>query len=76
MRVLRFVGLGIITWGLSLLWPQVNQLLTPPIVSGIVLGLGAVAFAYVTIRRLDQSQVDAGTSQDHPTHPMPVTAIR
>ena len=76
MRVLKFIGLGIIVWGLSLLWPQVNQLLTPPIVSGIVLGLGAVAFATVTIRRLDQGLVDTGSSQDHPTHPRPVTAIR
>jgi hypothetical protein len=76
MRVLRFVGLGIIVWGLGLLWPQVNQLFTPPIASGIVLGLGAVAFAYVAIRRLDYGQSDNGTSQDHPSRPVPVTAIR
>ena len=76
MRVLKFVGLGIIIWGLSMVWPQVNQLLTPPIMSGIALGLGAVTFAYVTIRRLDRDQIDTGTSQDHPTHPMPVTATR
>jgi threonine/homoserine/homoserine lactone efflux protein len=76
MRVLRFVGLGIVIWGLSLLWPQANQLLTPPIVSGIVLGLGAVAFAYVAIQRLDHGQGDDGTSQDRPSRPMPVTATR
>ena len=31
------------------------------------LGLGAVAFAYVAIRRLDYGQSDNGTSQDHPS---------
>ncbi len=76
MRVLKFVGLGIVIWGLSLLWPQVNQLLTPPIVSGIVLGLGTVAFGYIIIRRFDHDQGDNGTSQDHPSRPIAVTATR
>lgn len=76
MRVLRFVGLGIVVWSLSLLWPQVNQLLTLPIVSGIGLGLGTVAFGYIIVRYFDHDQGDNGASQDHSSRPFVVTATR
>ena len=76
MRVLSFVVIGIVMWGLSWLWPRVNGFLTPPIVIGIIAGLGTVAFAYMLIQRLDHDHSDDGTSQDHPSRPMPVTAIR
>jgi hypothetical protein len=76
MRVLSFVVIGIVMWGLSWLWPHVNSFLSPPIMIGIVAGLGAVAFAYMLIQRLDHDHSDDGTSQDHPSRPLPVTAIR
>ena len=43
MRVLSFVVIGIVLWGLSWLWPHVNGFLSPPIMIGIIAGLGAVA---------------------------------
>jgi hypothetical protein len=76
MKALKIVGLGIVTWGLSLLWPQINQLLAPPIVVGVILGLSVGACAYVMIQRLDHDHNDSGTSHDHTSRPMPAIATR
>jgi type IV secretory pathway VirB2 component (pilin) len=76
MKVLSFVVIGIVIWGLSWIWPQVNGLLTPPITIGIVSGLGAAAFAYTLIQRFNNDHCNAGSSQDHTSRPMPITAIR
>lgn len=76
MRVLRLVGLGIVIWSLSLLWPQVNQLLTSSVVIGLVFGLGAVTLAYVLVRRFNHDYQDNGTGQDHSTHPVPAAVTR
>jgi uncharacterized membrane protein len=55
MKGLKFVGLGVAIWGLSLLWPEVNLMLTPPTMMGVVLGLGAAALlVYVLSQLLDQ----------------------
>ena len=55
MKGLNFVGLGVAIWGLSLLWPEVNLMLTPPIMIEVVLGLGAAALlVYVLSQLLDQ----------------------
>lgn len=75
MRVLRFVGLGIVIWSLSLLWPQVNQL-TSSVVIGLVFGLGSVTLAYVLVRRFNHDYQDNSAGQDHSTHPMPATVTR
>ena len=76
VKVIGSVVIGILMWGLSWFWPHVNDFLTPPIVIGIIAGLGAMASAYVLIQRLDHDHSDDGTSQDHPSRPMPVRAIR
>jgi hypothetical protein len=68
MKMLRLVGLGIAIWGLSLLWPEVNQILTPRVVIGMTLGLGALVLAYTWAQRIDNN-----AGQDHPSHPTPVT---
>ena len=55
MKGLKLVGLGIAIWGLSLLWPEVNLVLTLPVMIGVVLGLGVASLlAYVLGQRLDQ----------------------
>jgi hypothetical protein len=76
MRALKLVGLGIALWGLSLLWPEVNWALTPPVMMGLVLGLGAAALAYVVSQRLDGRHNGDGAGQDHPTRPIPVVVVR
>jgi hypothetical protein len=76
MKVLRLVGLGSLIWGLTWLWPEVNQVLAAPVMMGLTLGLGAVTLAYVLIRRLDHSDDSRNTRQDHPTRPVPLAATR
>jgi hypothetical protein len=76
MKVLRLVGLGSLIWGLTWLWPEVNQVLAAPVMMGLTLGLGAVTLAYVLIRRLDHEHDSHHTGQDHPTRPVPLAATR
>jgi hypothetical protein len=72
MKALRLVGLGIVIWGLSLLWPEVNQVLTPWVMIGMALGLGAAMLAYILIQRLGREHNDGGAGQDYRSRPIPV----
>jgi hypothetical protein len=55
IKGLKLIGLGVAIWGLSLLWPEVNLMLTPPMMIGVVLSLGAAALlAYVWSQCLNQ----------------------
>lgn len=76
MKALKLVGLGVVIWGLGLLWPEVNHLLRTPVMIGMTLGLGMVALSYVLIQRLNYRHPDNGSGQDHPSHPMPIAATR
>jgi hypothetical protein len=76
MRALKLVGLGIALWGSSMLWPEVNLALTPPVIMGLVLGLGAATLAYVLSQRLDGRHSGDGAGQDHPSQPIPVVVTR
>jgi hypothetical protein len=78
MKGLKFVGLGVAIWGLSLLWPEVNLMLTPPVMIKGVLGLGAaVLLVYVLSQLLDQrhDRTSDGAGQVHlsPTIPTVLT---
>jgi hypothetical protein len=72
MKALKLVGLGILIWGLGLLWPEVNQVLTPWVTIGITLGLGALALAYIFIQRLGRQHKGGDAGQDHRSRPIPV----
>ena len=76
MKALIIMGVAIMTWGLSLLWPEVNQVFTAPVMVGLTLGLGTVTLAYVLIRRLDHDHDTHNAGQDHPSRPIPVAATR
>jgi hypothetical protein len=77
MKLLRFAGVGVLIWGLSWLWPQLNQVLAPSVMIGMILGLAAATLAYWLIQRLDFHDHNNGTvEQDHPSHPTPITATR
>jgi hypothetical protein len=47
MKWLKIIGLGVAMWGLSLIWLQVNELLTSPVVLGLIIGLAIMAPAYL-----------------------------
>jgi hypothetical protein len=72
MKALKLVGLGILIWGLGLLWPEVNQVLTPWVTIGITLGLGALALAYISIQRPGHQHKGGDAGQDHRSRPIPV----
>jgi hypothetical protein len=76
MKALRLVGLGIVIWGLSLLWPEVNQVLAPMVTIGITFGLGAATLAYILIQRLGHEHNAGGAGQDHRSRPIPVVVTR
>jgi hypothetical protein len=66
MKGLKIVGLGVAIWGLSLLWPEVNLVLTLPVMMGVVLGLGVVTLlACILVQYLDQRHDHEETGQDH-----------
>jgi hypothetical protein len=63
MKELKVILLGIAIWSLSLLWPEVNQLLSPlaTIVLMVVIGttgLGIIALIYVLEQKSGQEQDD------------------
>ena len=58
-RVLKIALLGVFLWSLSLVWPEVNLVLTPPLmtslvvlVAGLTLGIALAAFWYARHKRL------------------------
>jgi hypothetical protein len=62
---LKIVGLGIAIWGLSLFWPEVNRLLTEPVLIKVVLGLGLVTLVYILSQYLGRPHNHHGAGQDH-----------
>lgn len=51
MKWLKLIGLGMAIWALSLVWPEVNQVLTPRAMLAAALGLGAVSLIYVLLKQ-------------------------
>ncbi len=74
MRLIRLLGLGLLIWALSLLWPEVNHILSSWVVTGMTLGLGAVLLTYLLVQRLEHRHHQDDTGQNQPTHPMPAVA--
>jgi hypothetical protein len=77
MKLLKIVGLGIAIWGSSLLWPEVNLVLTPAVMVGLIIGfIAMIPVVGVLRRRLDQhhqqTKGDGQNHSSHPTHPIPV----
>jgi hypothetical protein len=72
MKMLKLAGLGIAIWGLSLVWTEVNLILTPSMTIGLVLGLGVVAAVYRLSQRRCPQDTDHTTRHTHPTRPIPV----
>jgi hypothetical protein len=71
MKGLAIALLGVAIWGVSLLWPEVNGVLTVPVMTGIVAGLGAALVLAALVSRLNRRpQVDM---MMRTTIPVPVT---
>ena len=72
MKMLRLAGLGIAIWALSLVWTEVNLILTPSMMVGLIVGLTAVAVVYRLSQRRCPEDTDHTTRHTHPTRPIPV----
>ncbi len=75
-RLLQIVGLGVIIWGVGLVWPLVNAVLTSRVADAIVVGLVVAVSAYFLGRsftqpfskRQEDNEADQ-TSKAQPTRP-------
>lgn len=84
-KVWRIVILGLVIWSLALLWPELNRLLTPMAMIGLigsisVIGTMAILLAWMVERALRQRQLSRELSQQRrfiharPTQPVLSTA--
>jgi hypothetical protein len=46
-ELLKIIGLGMAIWALSLVWPEINGVLTPRVTLGLMAGLGAAGLAHI-----------------------------
>jgi hypothetical protein len=76
MKALKLAGLGFAIWTLSLVWPEINQILGPMVMTGTMLALGMVTVVYALIKHFGNGQPGQYSDQDHPSRPMPAVATR
>lgn len=82
VTVLKWIGLGVAVWSLSLVWPEVNSNLTPSVIAGLALTLTALGGAYVL--SYYQRRIDRGPGQQpenrqkhssRPSRPVPPLSL-
>jgi hypothetical protein len=76
MKALKIGSLGIAIWVLTLLWPEINSMLMPPVMIGLALTLGAASLTYILTQHLDLRHNDNNAGQDRPSQPIPVILAR
>ena len=54
MKWLKIVGLGITIWFLTLIWFELNELLTSPLMFGLIIGLAVILPVYLFGKWLGQ----------------------
>ena len=64
MKSLKILSVGLTMWGIILLWPEVNLLLTPPVMIVLAIGLSAVSFAYFLGLRFGQPDENSDMGQN------------
>jgi hypothetical protein len=63
-RFLIIVGLGLIIWSFSLVWPLVNVVLTPRVTDAIVVGLVVALSAYFLGQHFTQPLIEHRKSNE------------
>ncbi len=79
LNMLKWLGLGAAIWSLSLLWPEINLILTPSVLAGMIFALATIILAYVLgyyHSQIDQNKVhcrDEGKQKhsSRPSRPVP-----
>ena len=62
MKLLKWIGLGISIWAVSLVWPEVNLGLSVPVMVGLV-GLSGLGLMMVGLLALLEQHLDRGLAQ-------------
>lgn len=76
MKGLKVIGLGIAIWGLSLLWPEINLLLSSRVMTGLGLALGTTMLIYEVAHHLKcWHHPSNGTRSNHASRPVPPIAL-
>jgi len=72
MKALKVIGLGVAIWGITLIWPEINQLLPSRVMAGIGLVLGIAILSYELWHYISQHYKKRGRpGSNHPTQPIP-----
>src|SRR5262245_2919897 len=73
MKLLKIVGIGLAIWGITLLWPEINLLLTAPAMTILAVGVGAVILAYGLGQYFGQPDGNGNHGQPLPHYPTQAT---
>ena len=65
MKWLKLVGVGVIMWSLSLVWPEINRVLTPAIMQSLALTISGAILLYVSIQYLLQNHSNGDSRPKH-----------
>lgn len=76
MKTVKIIGLGISIWLLSLLWPQVNQWLSTPVMLALLAGLGSGTLGYIWFFRRRAMGVDGPAACPRDCRPRDLTDSR
>lgn len=83
LNMLKWLGLGVVIWSMTLVWPEINLALTLPVIVGLIVALTAIILAYVLgyyYSQVDQSKTpgrDEGKPKhsSRPSRPVPPLSI-
>ena len=68
-ELLKIIGLGMAIWALSLVWPEINGVLTPRVTLGLMAGLGAAGLALILSQHPNHRPPQHQARQDHSSRP-------
>jgi hypothetical protein len=71
MKWLKIIGLGILIWGIGLLWPALHEDLTQELMLGAIIGLSLLTLGQILLgRHLHETSMEQVTT-DAPCLPRP-----
>lgn len=73
-KLLKIAGLGGLIWGASLIWPEMNLALPPPVLSGLAAWLAMAILFYLANRQPARCPIPPRREQppDRPSRPVPL----
>jgi len=56
MKIWKCIALGVALWSVSLIWPDINRVLSEPLMARLVLGLALATLAYLLGQHFNHPQ--------------------